>query len=68
MLKLRFVNNVKDVILFGSRAYGKAKKDSDYDILIIMKQSADWKIKREFSEFESFRVSEFQSFKVSEFR
>jgi predicted nucleotidyltransferase len=49
-LKLRFADNVKDVILFGSRAYGKAKKDSDYDILIIMKQSADWKIEREISD------------------
>lgn len=41
-----FGNNIKDVILFGSQAYGDEKPDSDYDILIILKEKADWKCKR----------------------
>lgn len=41
-----FGNNIKDVILFGSQAYGDEKPDSDYDILIILKEKADWKYRR----------------------
>ena len=36
---------IDKIILFGSRAYGKAQKDSDYDILIIVKGPYDWHIK-----------------------
>ena len=36
-----FGNNIKDVILFGSQAYGGEKPDSDYDILLILKEKAD---------------------------
>jgi len=37
-------------VLFGSQASGKAHKDSDYDILIVLKQKADWRIEREISD------------------
>ncbi len=49
-LKLRFPDNLKDVILFGSHVTGKARKDSDYDILIVLKQKVDWKTEREISD------------------
>jgi predicted nucleotidyltransferase len=50
LLKSRFSDNLKDVVLFGSQAYGKAHKDSDYDILVILKQKVDWKTEREISD------------------
>jgi predicted nucleotidyltransferase len=50
LLKSRFADDIKDIILFGSHVYGQADKDSDYDILIILKNKADWKIEREISD------------------
>jgi len=50
LLKTRFVDNLKEVVLFGSQASGKANRDSDYDFLIILKQKADWKTEREISD------------------
>ncbi|MCK9208336.1 MAG: nucleotidyltransferase domain-containing protein [Salinivirgaceae bacterium] len=50
LLKSRFPDEVKDIVLFGSQAYGKAHKDSDYDFLIILRQKADWKVEREISD------------------
>ncbi len=50
LLRSKFSNDIKDVVLFGSQVYGKAHKDSDYDILIILKQKADWKVEREISD------------------
>lgn len=50
LLFSKFSDNLKDIVLFGSHAYGNAKKDSDYDILIILKQKADWKTEREISD------------------
>jgi predicted nucleotidyltransferase len=49
-LKERFPGNIKNVILFGSQTDGKAGPDSDYDILIILKEKADWKTEREISD------------------
>lgn len=46
LLKLHFSDNIKDLVLFGSQTTGKAKKDSDYDFLVILKQKADWKTER----------------------
>jgi predicted nucleotidyltransferase len=40
-----FGNNIKDVILFGSHASGKASEHSDYDIIVIIKNDYDWKYK-----------------------
>ncbi|NOU19280.1 MAG: nucleotidyltransferase domain-containing protein [Bacteroidales bacterium] len=50
LLKSKFSDDIKDVVLFGSQASGKAHKDSDYDILIVLKQKADWEIEREISD------------------
>jgi predicted nucleotidyltransferase len=50
LLKSKFSDDIKDIVLFGSQASGKAHEDSDYDILIILKQKADWKMEREISD------------------
>ena len=50
LLRLHFSDNLKDLVLFGSRMTGKAKKDSDYDFLVILKQKADWQTEREISD------------------
>jgi len=50
LLKSRFSDDLKDVVLFGSRVNGNAQVDSDYDILVILKQKADWKMEREISD------------------
>lgn len=50
LLRLRFSDELKDLVLFGSQTTGKATKDSDYDFLIILKQKIDWKIEREISD------------------
>jgi predicted nucleotidyltransferase len=44
-------SNLKEVILFGSHAYGGAHADSDYDFLIILKEIPDWKMKRRISDY-----------------
>lgn len=36
-------DKIKDVILFGSRAYSRSSGGSDYDILIILNSKYDWK-------------------------
>jgi uncharacterized protein len=50
LLKSRFPDNIKEIVLFGSQVYGKTHKDSDYDILVILKQKPDWKTEREISD------------------
>jgi predicted nucleotidyltransferase len=42
LLIARFGDNIKDVILFGSRAKGSGTKYSDYDVLLVLKQDYDW--------------------------
>jgi len=42
--------NLKDVILFGSRAIGNPHAYSDYDFLIILKNKPDWKLKHSISD------------------
>lgn len=49
-LKVRFPDNIVDIVLFGSQVTGKAHKDSDYDILIVLKHQVDWKTEREISD------------------
>lgn len=41
---------IEKIIFFGSRAKGKAKKFSDYDILIITKNDLNWQQKRRISD------------------
>jgi predicted nucleotidyltransferase len=50
LLKARFADILKDVVLFGSQVNGTAHKDSDYDFLIVLKQKVDWKTEREISD------------------
>jgi predicted nucleotidyltransferase len=37
--RIKKVNPLADIILFGSHARGQSNKDSDWDILILLKQS-----------------------------
>lgn len=50
LLKSRFADDLKDIVLFGSQINGQSHNDSDFDILIILKKKADWKIEREISD------------------
>lgn len=43
LLDRNFPNIINKIILFGSQIKKNAKKDSDYDILIILKSDYDWK-------------------------
>ena len=45
----RLNNNLVDVVLFGSQLIDN-KEDSDFDILIIVKNKTDWKLEREISD------------------
>jgi uncharacterized protein len=37
-LQKGYTDSVKDIILFGSQAYGNPNENSDYDILIVLKK------------------------------
>ena len=50
LLKSRFADELKDIVLFGSQINGRSHNDSDFDILIILTKKADWKIEREISD------------------
>jgi predicted nucleotidyltransferase len=50
ILKLRFKDELLDFVLFGSKASGVSNADSDYDILIVLKNKPDWKLEREISD------------------
>jgi predicted nucleotidyltransferase len=49
-LKKYLGNEIKEVILFGSRISDKAEIDSDYDILIILREKPDWPKRRVISD------------------
>lgn len=49
-LSINLTDNLKDVVLFGSQLVNKAKDDSDYDILIVVKNKDDWKLERKISD------------------
>jgi uncharacterized protein len=49
-LSSQLADNLKDVILFGSQLTENYSEDSDYDILIIVKEKADWKLERMISD------------------
>ncbi|MEI7723636.1 MAG: nucleotidyltransferase domain-containing protein [Bacteroidota bacterium] len=42
MLIAQFDDNIKDVILFGSRATEAATEHSDFDVLVVLKRDYDW--------------------------
>jgi uncharacterized protein len=46
--KLR--DNLREIVLFGSQLTEKTKSDSDYDILILVKDKSDWKLERQISD------------------
>jgi len=50
LLKLKMPDNFVKTVLFGSRLTSQFKPDSDYDILIIVKEKANWKTEREISD------------------
>jgi len=39
LLRANFGNDIRSVILFGSRATGEAHKNSDYDVLIVLNRN-----------------------------
>ena len=47
LLQDHFHKTIKEVILFGSRAAGTAREDSDYDVLIVLNGEYDWKLRDE---------------------
>ncbi|MCK4662557.1 MAG: nucleotidyltransferase domain-containing protein [Bacteroidales bacterium] len=50
-LLLHIGSEIESVILFGSRSDNTSYLDSDYDILIILNQKANWKLKRKISDY-----------------
>ena len=40
---------VAKIILFGSRARGDAREDSDYDVLVVVEGKLEWKKRKQFS-------------------
>jgi predicted nucleotidyltransferase len=46
LLVASFGEDIKDVILFGSRVTGNAHKNSDYDVLFILNNDYDWQYRR----------------------
>ncbi len=42
LLFRRFGEEIKQVVLFGSRSQGTARRDSDYDILIVLNNDYTW--------------------------
>jgi uncharacterized protein len=50
LLRSNLQDNLIDLVLFGSQISGKSHQNSDYDILIILKQKADWETERRISD------------------
>ena len=44
-LQDKFGSNIDELIFYGSRVTGKAKRYSDYDFLIILNKPYDWQLK-----------------------
>ncbi len=47
LLLKSFPDYIEKVIFFGSRVNGNAQEYSDYDILLILKKSYDWRLENE---------------------
>jgi len=43
-------DNVSDIILFGSQLKGTASDNSDFDVLIVLKNDYNWKLKRKIND------------------
>lgn len=51
VLSRQLQDNLKEVVLFGSQlSTGTNKDDADFDILIILKKTADWEMQRTISD------------------
>ncbi|MFN8209047.1 MAG: nucleotidyltransferase domain-containing protein [Bacteroidales bacterium] len=50
LLKSKFSEDVKELILFGSRNDGTADEESDYNFLVILRHKSNWKLEREISD------------------
>lgn len=50
LIEKKFGNIVNRVMLFGSRAKGNNRSDSDYDILVIVNKTASWQLEQEILE------------------
>ncbi len=48
-LRAKFGDNIRKVVLYGSRARGDARPDSDYDILVVVENCPDWRMRKEIS-------------------
>lgn len=46
LLQAHFHDDIQDAVLFGSQATGSARKDSDYDVLVVLKRDYTWKRKK----------------------
>jgi predicted nucleotidyltransferase len=49
-LKILLHDNLKDVVLFGSQLTNMSDDDSNYDILVLVKDKTDWKLERKISD------------------
>ncbi|MFZ4477806.1 MAG: nucleotidyltransferase domain-containing protein [Saprospiraceae bacterium] len=45
-----FGDRIKDVILFGSRAWGKPHRWSDYDMVVVVRGDYDWRFRHAVSD------------------
>ena len=45
-LTAKFGDKIKDVILFGSRAWGKPTRWSDWDFVVVVRGDYDWRFER----------------------
>ncbi|MFH0866157.1 MAG: nucleotidyltransferase domain-containing protein [Bacteroidota bacterium] len=45
LLSRKIGDNISDLIIFGSQLVSGKKENSDYDILIVLKNNYDWKTK-----------------------
>lgn len=49
LLSERFGDEIQKVILYGSRSGGTSGTGSDYDILVILKNPHDWRMRKKIS-------------------
>jgi len=50
LLVAKFGSEIERVILFGSQAEDAQRPDSDFDILVVLKNPHDWRMRRQISE------------------